>query len=873
MVNYIPLNCSAIRKDFSASMHNALENVFKYTQKVNAHVLFDFVAPTSTLGMFDSILFIHIPYQTGNYYRNRNKIYLNSLAIGIRKFDEPEVIDVDYNGLHTEDGSWDYKAEIESDRRSLRNYVYSNMPDIKHFDISIFYYITAQNYPKTFSDDNIFVNSTMFIKSIIDIALDQMKDDKRQCVDNITYRNCQSTDWELFISEFLNKSENHTHHGVLTRQKVEALTKRQTSKLMEKLYDSIGKKLCIVSGNAGTGKTHTLLRIMYNEVRNGDDSPKHNCRLLTYNNMLVADIKQMMKGIGEFTPTKASVDTLHKFFFDIYKKSPVVALHNMDGKLFDKVFKILWVRVLKVNTLIKEYAKDKDLANFPHLRDVVKQYQSQIKKDEEYEVKEYIRYLSTIGDKTLNRLSEYSREYIENKTRIFRENYDLEAFLNGYIDILKELYHIFHNLDEFVNKYGLCHKYIINELMNKEQFAKKYQKIYNDFMAQAEARFNKENPVSEESLSKYEKEKENLYREVEEYYSLLCEPQKKEFLYEATKKIKRKVNWSKYILVDEAQDCLIYEKALLLELYGSDNTIIANGGHNQLIRRPDPNNWTMLFGNSLDHEEITLRAVSRRQKGNIIDFLNAFASAFDLDTQIGGIDEIKGTGRVIIDCRNIGFKIPEDQLESLYKAGKDYGCSNFENMLFLLPTSGYTCYSPNNNENKYDVPIDENYSIHISRPSHNRHLALSLPEELNPIDGTVNDKRNFVNNVGQDNTRCVLYDSCRGLEAWNVMCMDLDTFYYEKYRSQDAEEYGRATGGGLFNEETDFYKKRFAAIWCYMAMTRAMDTLYIKISNTNSEFAQKIINAALTISHVDILGYNDCINSEGQRYKTVQIGN
>ena len=71
--------------------------------------------------------------------------------------------------------------------------------------------------------------------------------------------------------------------------------------------------------------------------------------------------------------------------------------------------------------------------------------------------------------------------------------------------------------------------------------------------------------------------------------------------------------------------------------------------------------------------------------------------------------------------------------------------------------------------------------------------------------------------------------------------------------SKEAEEYGTANGGGLFVTHTEFFKMRFAALWCYMAMTRAMDTLYIKISNPYNEFAIKLINTARTIPHVDVL--------------------
>ena len=130
---------------------------------------------------------------------------------------------------------------------------------------------------------------------------------------------------------------------------------------------------------------------------------------------------------------------------------------------------------------------------------------------------------------------------------------------------------------------------------------------------------------------------------------------------------------------------------------------------------------------------------------------------------------------------------------------------------------------------------------------------MSLPEDFRPIDGTVNDKRKALQNVGQDNTRCLLYESCRGLEAWNVMCMDLNDFYYEKLTSRDAEDYAVSYTGGLFEVGKDKYIAQYASLWCFMALTRAIDTLYIKLSNTSNTFSQKLLEAAKGLEQVEII--------------------
>ena len=129
---------------------------------------------------------------------------------------------------------------------------------------------------------------------------------------------------------------------------------------------------------------------------------------------------------------------------------------------------------------------------------------------------------------------------------------------------------------------------------------------------------------------------------------------------------------------------------------------------------------------------------------------------------------------------------------------------------------------------------------------------ITLPEELEAIDGTINDKREILNSAGQGNTRCLLYESCRGLEAWNVLCFDLDVFYNEQKNSKEANEYA-TTNAGFFENDKQMFQAQYASLWCYMAMTRAIDTLYIKLSNNFNAFSTSILSIAKQIPNVEIL--------------------
>lgn len=856
MVNFSPINCPNERREYNQKFKELLNEIFRYTRKVNAHVIYNFLSPTNKLGEFDFILFIDIPYERGNYYRTTNKVYLNTLAIAVRKFDEAEIIDADNEYFYTEEGSWEYLSEIESDRQALRGYVYDNIPNVKHFDIAIIYMVNAPKCKKQFRNKHLCFNIGLRLSEAIDntILLTQNKDGiAANC---ICYQDKgTANDWSDFLTNFIDISVEHTHQGILTKKKVDQVTKKKTSRLMEQASKSIGNKLCVINGKAGTGKTLALLRLMYEQVRKGEDAPKHNCRLLTFNNMLVMDLRMLLKSIGDFTPTKASISSLHKFFYDIYKVSPVRYLH-MDSKKINELFNICMIRVMRFNYLMHTLANEKQTSDINNLiRELdfeMQKKESRIKKEDRAECKEYQKYLTNKkDDMILPKLFDYALEYVDDKRKTFLDNYHRKEFLNGYNVILDELYLIFHNMDDFLNKYGMKIAYSADELRNTEVFKSKYQEIYNRFLNNAEQQLKNEYGDFDDFVPGFMQNIENLDCEVATAFTNKTIEEQKEAFINCIRRIKRKVNWSKLILVDEAQDCQVNEKALLLELNGSDNTVIATGGRDQLIRTAQENDWSQLFGKGLLAEKITLRNVSYRQKGNIVLFLNAFAESFNIETRLSVPDETMNSGRVIIDCRSYTEnQIPLDIIYSLHLNGKDMGCSNFENMMFLLPQIGYVERKESDDK---DVVIDSNNTILINQASPQRKLKLGLPDDYKPIDGTVNDKRKILNNVGQDNTRCLLYESCRGLEAWNVMCMDLNVFYNEKISSRDAEEYAESYTGGLFEEGRDKYMAKYASLWCFMAMTRAIDTLYIKLSNTNNFFSQTLLKAARSLSNVEII--------------------
>ena len=90
------------------------------------------------------------------------------------------------------------------------------------------------------------------------------------------------------------------------------------------------------------------------------------------------------------------------------------------------------------------------------------------------------------------------------------------------------------------------------------------------------------------------------------------------------------------------------------------------------------------------------------------------------------------------------------------------------------------------------------------------------------------------NEPTQNTYRGIFYESCRGLEAWSVICLDLDTFYQRKKNEEIAASY---MSDDLFLTE-DERRTKYAATWVLMALTRPLDTLYVHIRDPDSELGK-----------------------------------
>jgi len=169
-------------------------------------------------------------------------------------------------------------------------------------------------------------------------------------------------------------------------------------------------------------------------------------------------------------------------------------------------------------------------------------------------------------------------------------------------------------------------------------------------------------------------------------------------------------------------------------------------------------------------------------------------------------------------------------------------------LMVLLPHKGYTQalgngLGSNSYRTRVQASVDVTDTITFSYRSERilNNSGQAGYEGIKVCDCTVNSKGDL--NPGQSDTRFLYYDSCRGLESWNVMCIKLDDFFYEKQESEEAKEYA-TEASGLLSENKSFYQSYYALTWCFMALTRPMDTLYISLRNTYSDFSKELLEIA-----------------------------
>jgi hypothetical protein len=120
-------------------------------------------------------------------------------------------------------------------------------------------------------------------------------------------------------------------------------------------------------------------------------------------------------------------------------------------------------------------------------------------------------------------------------------------------------------------------------------------------------------------------------------------------------------------------------------------------------------------------------------------------------------------------------------------------------------------------------PIDALFCVTASKEARYSNFAQMLESTGAQVwDGTKKAARqDYPRELAQH--RIVKYDSCRGLEGWTVVCLDLDAFFMRKLNE------GREQRTDDLFDSPEEAALRHAARWCLIPFTRAIDTLIIQL--------------------------------------------
>lgn len=115
-------------------------------------------------------------------------------------------------------------------------------------------------------------------------------------------------------------SREEIHVGLMTRRRLEKITK---TLLKDQQYATeIGKRLVVLRGRAGTGKTVKLLSIAHDLAKD----QRKDVKILTYNKALVSDIRRLcaLLDIDNTLEGRISVDTVHSTVLSLAKMIPLI---------------------------------------------------------------------------------------------------------------------------------------------------------------------------------------------------------------------------------------------------------------------------------------------------------------------------------------------------------------------------------------------------------------------------------------------------------------------------------------------------------------------------------------------------------------------
>ena len=274
-----------------------------------------------------------------------------------------------------------------------------------------------------------------------------------------------------------------------------------------------------------------------------------------------------------------------------------------------------------------------------------------------------------------------------------------------------------------------------------------------------------------------------------------------------------KVAWD-YILIDESQDWSESEKKIIFAIFGRNKTIVADGV-DQLIRTQKKCNWVQGLKPESDFRK-TFEKRGLRQEVNLVSFVNEYAKKARVAWEIEPKPELIG-GKVIISTIGYTREIHDEEL----KRCKDCENSEYE-MMFLVPPNLVT---KTHVSNEYGKNVEKRK---FSQTEDFLNMGISIWDLTN-----TDLRTEYAVELNQH--RLLQYESCRGLEGWTVVCLELDEFVKHKMQTFQEQDLGE-----LALESFEEKRNKFVYLWSLIPLTRAIDTLIITIKDKESSVCKML---------------------------------
>ncbi|GGG55974.1 DNA or RNA helicase [Pseudohongiella nitratireducens] len=257
------------------------------------------------------------------------------------------------------------------------------------------------------------------------------------------------------------------------------------------------------------------------------------------------------------------------------------------------------------------------------------------------------------------------------------------------------------------------------------------------------------------------------------------------------------------VLIDESQDWPGNERDLLYALYGAHRVIIADGV-DQFVRGVEKIDWRL--GIDSEKTQIVPLRKSLRLKSSLCQTVGHFAEEIEYgDWNLKPLPESYG-GRVLVITGDPLSQTFHKRLAATLRADGNQPID----MLLCVPPSWV---KPKDDSGGKQSIVAKHY----------------LEWGWECWDGTDPDERDEFPTSAQQ-YRIVQYESCRGLEGWIVVNFALDEFF--EYKKETAE-FSEAEEADMFFE-TESAALEYAKKWLMIPLTRAIDTLVIHISDSDS---------------------------------------